>query len=117
MTDHSPFDRARDAALGAALGDVLAVGDDAAFVRRVLERAGAPETWWEVLEGWARPGMAAALLLVAAGAFLLGRAVGPAGDGARDVAITDLPSVEVSGIFGVMGSPSVETVLNGANEP
>jgi hypothetical protein len=77
MTVHSPFDHAPDPALGEALRDVLAVDDDPAFVRAVLERTQVPEPWWEVLGDWARPGVAAALLAVAAGAFLLGRFVAP----------------------------------------
>jgi hypothetical protein len=78
MTGHSPFDHAPDPALGEALREVLGVDDDAAFVRAVLERTHAVEPWWEILGDWARPGVAAALLVVAAGAFLLGRLVTPA---------------------------------------
>jgi hypothetical protein len=46
MTVHSPFDHARDPAFGEALREVLEVGDDAAFVRAVLERTRSAEPWW-----------------------------------------------------------------------
>jgi hypothetical protein len=73
MSSQSPFDHRRDAELGAMLLEVLTPTDDAVFVRGVLGRVGAAPTWWEVLDGWARPGLAAALVLVALAGFLLGR--------------------------------------------
>src|SRR5262245_48397748 len=57
------FDHRPDSVLGEALRDALTSPDDAAFARRVLDRAPqvlAGESWWEVLAGWARPGVAAA---------------------------------------------------------
>ena len=78
MSDQSPFDRRPDPVLGQAIREALAVDDSVGFVRRVLERAAAP-TWWEVLGSWARPGIAAALLLAAGGGFWLGRATRGAG--------------------------------------
>jgi len=114
MTHHSPFDHAPDPVLGDALRDVLAVRDDPGFVRRVLDRMRAPEPWWEILGDWARPGVAAALLLTAAGAFLLGRLVGPqptglAGDG---------PGIglEVTALLTEDGPPDVESILGDGSQ-
>lgn len=116
MNDHSPFDHVPDPVLGAALREVLDITDDDAFTQRVLERTGVPEAWWEVLGGWARPGLAAALLLVAVGGFLLGRAVQPFGsDVAQEPNVVGLPSVEVSALFGEMAPPDIEAVLTEGN--
>ncbi len=73
MTTPSPFDHERDPVLGEALRQALDAGDATAFVTRVLVRAEpAP---WEVLAGWARPGIAAALAAAMAAGFLVGRIV------------------------------------------
>lgn len=111
MTVHSPFDHAPDPGVGDALREVLGVDDDPAFVRAVLERTRVPEPWWEVLGDWARPGVAAALLLVAAGAFMLGRLVGP---GPAEVAgIEQLEAgFEVSRLLGDAAEPDVEALFN-----
>jgi hypothetical protein len=112
MTEHSPFDHTPDPAMGEALRTVLPVSGHREFVHRVLERVGTPETWWEVLGMWARPAVAAALLLVAIGGFFLGRLVGPA-----DVylAAEDAPQVvadlHVSTLFGDSALPDVEALL------
>ena len=105
---HSEFDHSPDPALGAALRDVLGVDDDPAFVRRVTARLGT-DTWWQVLGTWARPGMVAALLLVAAGSFLFGRALVPA---ASDVAL-DVPAVvgSISSLLGDDRAPNLDQVL------
>jgi hypothetical protein len=106
---HSNFDHSPDPVLGEALREVLAVGDDPAFVHRVTARLGAADTWWQVLGAWARPGMVAALLTVAAGGFLFGRAlVLP-----RSSAVTDAtPAViEVSSLLGEDRAPDLNQVL------
>lgn len=110
MTVPSPFDHSPDPAFGDALREVLGVEDDAAFVRAVLEGTRVPEPWWEVLGDWARPGVAAALLLVAVGSFLLGRLVAPA---PVDVAGGDVlqAGFEVSSLFADGATPNVETLL------
>lgn len=74
---YSPFDHRQDRELGDALRSVLSGRDEAAFVRRVLDSAsksggqiyGGAE-WWEVLSAWARPGLAAAVIGVAAAAIM-----------------------------------------------
>jgi hypothetical protein len=72
MNDQSPFDHKPDAELGAVLRAALSGADDVQFAQRVVaaydglfsrhERRG----WWNVLAAWAVPGLAAALVLVAA---------------------------------------------------
>jgi hypothetical protein len=63
------FDHRPDQVLGDALREILTPGDNAAFARRVMERVPqfvAGESWWEVLGAWARPGVAAAVAVLAA---------------------------------------------------
>lgn len=67
----SPFDHRKDPEIGEALQELLSSADDLAFARRVEAAAAAvygqisPSGWWDVLGTWARPGVAAALALVA----------------------------------------------------
>lgn len=79
MNPTSPFDHRPDPVLGAALRAALATEDDAAFARRVVHAAeadlGGAGLWWQALSAWARPGLVAALLLVAAAGFWAGTAV------------------------------------------
>lgn len=65
MTPPDDFDARRDEELGALLRAHLSGGDNAGFAARVLERLplAGNSTAWEILAGWARPGLAAALLL------------------------------------------------------
>ena len=76
MNQTSPFDHRPDPVLGAALRAALATDDDAAFARRVVAAAeadlGSAGLWWQELTAWARPGLVAALLAVAAAGFWLG---------------------------------------------
>lgn len=74
MKTSSPFDHRPDPALGSALREILTPDDHRTFVNRVVRRAQlqfmtgmSPQTWVELLSAWARPGIAAALLLVAVG--------------------------------------------------
>jgi hypothetical protein len=63
------FDHRPDSELGDALREMLSAPDDAAFVRRVMDHVPpviARETWWEILGAWARPGVAAAVAVLAA---------------------------------------------------
>jgi hypothetical protein len=68
----NPFSAERDEQLGRALREALDRGGQPEFVARVLGRLPMPRTSWDVLAGWGRPRIAAALLLAAA----LGWAVG-----------------------------------------
>jgi len=76
MSESSPFDHRPDSELGDWLRETLSAPDDAAFVARVMERVPARivrEAWWDILGEWARPGLAAAALLVMLAGFGLGR--------------------------------------------
>ncbi len=71
----SAFDHRPDRELGEALKALLSSDDDEGFTSRVLARVAALQngitpavTWWEVLSGWARPGLVAAGLGLALGA-------------------------------------------------
>ncbi len=76
----SPFDHRPDRELGKALRAILSSEDDAAFASRVVARMADStvgrvpvDEWWEVLNLWARPGLvAAAIGLAAAVTILLG---------------------------------------------
>lgn len=76
------FDHRPDPVLGEALRDALSAGDDAEFARRVMARVPqviAAESWWDVLGGWARPGVAAAAaVLVAVALWMAGHQAGTA---------------------------------------
>jgi len=82
MNDEKMFDHRPDPELGGALRRALDPprNDQAGFVARVMARydgalAAATVPTWEVLAGWARRGIAAALVAAVAGGFLLGRAL------------------------------------------
>jgi hypothetical protein len=70
MSGPSPFDHRPDPELGAWLREVLDQGADSAFLDRVLAAAGRVEAGappaWQVLGGWARHGVAAVLVGLAA---------------------------------------------------
>jgi hypothetical protein len=82
------FDHRPDSALGDALRDAFSLPDDAAFVRRVMQRVPqtiVAETWLDVLGRWARPGLAAAAVaLVAVTVWLSGQ---PALDASPEEAV------------------------------
>jgi hypothetical protein len=122
MTDMSPFDHRQDAELGHALQRALAVPDDAAFVRRVIAAADqvygdvAPGQWWSVLTAWARPGLVAAMLMVAAAAFWLGLWVGTRGAGSNMASFSDPLQTEsehltVPALLVEDRAPTVDVVL------
>lgn len=78
MSEMSPFDHRPDAELGGWLRDTLSDPDDAAFAERVMARVPAHlvrESWYDILDEWARPGLAAAAVLVMLAGFGLGRYV------------------------------------------
>ena len=82
MNEERTFDHRPDPELGGALRRALDSprDDQAAFVARVMARyddalAAATVPTWEVLAGWARRGIAVALLAAVVGGFVLGRAL------------------------------------------
>lgn len=60
---HNAFDGERDPALGAMLSEALTPADTASFTARLLAGLGTRRNSWDVLASWARPGIAAGLLL------------------------------------------------------
>lgn len=66
MNSNSPFDPGPDRELGDLLREALTPAGHADFVSRVMGRLPAAGSYWDVLAGWARPGIAAAILLATA---------------------------------------------------
>src|ERR1051326_5388764 len=63
------FDHRPASSLGDARREALTAQDDPGFVRRIMDRVPQPivgETWWDILEDWARPGIAVAVAVLAA---------------------------------------------------
>jgi hypothetical protein len=90
MKPNSPFDPEHDRELGDALREALTPETDREFVGRVLARLPAVRSSWEVLAGWARPGIAAALLFAAAlGYWLMPRDSGGSAPTGADVLAVD----------------------------
>jgi hypothetical protein len=67
-----PFDPGRDSELGDALRRLLTQPDDAGFAARVVARLPDRTSLRDQLARWARPGVAAAVLLAALGGYWLG---------------------------------------------
>ena len=122
MSDMSPFDHRQDEELGRALRSALSSPDDAAFVRRVIAAvdrvygSAEPGQWWGVLTAWARPGLVAAMLGIAAAAFWLGLWVGTQGAPGSVAAVTDPLQTEsehlaVPALLVEDRAPTVDVVL------
>jgi hypothetical protein len=73
MTQGDPFDLRPDPVLGARLRSCLDLGDDTRFVEGVLARLAEPPRPLEILAAWARPGVAAALLIASALGYWVAR--------------------------------------------
>jgi hypothetical protein len=123
MSDTSPFDHRPDPELGRALADALSAPDDERFARQVMAAADAafgadaPESWWQELTAWARPGLVAAMLLIAAGAFWMGSQMAQRGNGNGTGALGDPLSaagneaLDVPMLMAGSEEPSVDAVL------
>lgn len=72
----TPFDSRPDPVLGSALRDALAPENAAAFVARVLAAANRPAAPLDVLAGWSRLGIAAAVLVALFAGIAVGRDAG-----------------------------------------
>ncbi len=88
----TPFDSRPDPVLGAALRAALAPGDSAAFVARVMVAANRPAAPLEVLAGWSRLGIAAAVLVALFAGIAVGRDAG-----SEDAATTSQDVVIMAG--------------------
>jgi hypothetical protein len=116
MKPTSPFDHEPDRELGRALRTLLNSRDDAAFTQRVLAVASWPQPgasdWWEVLSAWARPGLAAAVLLAAVAGFWLGRSTSATPQLGLEEAL--LPGVTAAALDTVNTPPDENAVLAGS---
>lgn len=102
----------RDRRLGDALRAVLTRPDEETFVRRVLARIEESGTWWDVLGQWARPGLAAALLLAVAGGFWLGsRVLPPAAAVFEDAPPAAGTAGRVASLLNAPEPPAVDVIL------
>ena len=114
---HSPFDHRPLRDLGTALREVLEVGDNRAFVARVMAEVRALDIrrlrgdWWEVLGAWARPGLvaAAALVALAVGLTLAAAPTGPVQQATADNALR--AATEVSVLTVAADPPDVGVIL------
>lgn len=112
MKSSSPFDHRPDPRLGSALREVLTPEDHRAFVNRVVRSAQlqfmngmSTRSWFELLSAWARPGIVAALVLVAIGlAGHLKRERGPLPMALED-ALLEVPETVESTSFLVSADP------------
>lgn len=92
MNSNSPFDAGPDRELGDLLRQALTPAGQVEFVSRVLARLPESRTLWDVLAGWARPGIAAAILLAAAlGWWLVPRVANSVAPSAAEVLAADQP--------------------------
>lgn len=114
----SPFDHRQDHELGAALRSALSGQDEEEFVRRVVGSAveiqqhlSDDDVWWEILNAWARPGLAAAAIGTIAAAALWWN--GTRGPTETSIALDDplQASVEIPAAFLASQAPDLNEVL------
>ncbi len=98
-----PFDPGRDTELGDLLRRLLSQGDDEAFAARVMARLPDQASLMDQLARWARPGVAAAILIAALGGYWLGlrRDGGGAPETTAELAATD-PPLDGDELMGVL---------------
>ena len=115
---YSPFDHRQDLELGEALRSTLTGTDEASFVQRVVCRAAEHQVrvysggeWWDVLSAWARPGVAAAVIGVAAAVTIWFVGIGAQTN--TDTVAPDLvqASAEIPEVFLETQPPGLNEVL------
>ena len=114
----SPFDHRQDRELGDALKAALSGNDEGAFVRRVVaaaelqQRRVADTDWWEILNTWARPGLAAAAVGTISAAILWWSATVVPSE--TQTALVDplQASVEIPAAFLTSQAPDLNEVLS-----
>ena len=109
------FDPRPDPELGHLLREHLSGSDAAGFGARLRAAVAAaqPVSPWDVLSGWAMPGLAAAaVLLVALGMLLVGGRVGESIAIEQALEVTSVPAELVAAAY----SPSSDVVLGAALE-
>lgn len=103
MTRQDPFDSRPDPVLGARLREYLDPGDNAAFVARFRTRLPRSGGQWATLAGWARPGIAAALILAASvGYWVVLREARAAPAGAVTEIVTGDQPIDRDGLMAVV---------------
>lgn len=113
----SPFDHRRDHELGNALRSALTGRNEAEFVQRVvdgaaeLQRGVYGREWWEILSGWARPGLAAAAVGLVAAATLWWSASRDQSDTAVALGDPLRAAVEIPAPFLAAQPPDLNEVL------
>ena len=114
----SPFDHRQDRQLGDALRSALSGENEAEFVQSVVASAALLQDqvddsgdWLEILSAWARPGLAAAAVGVAAAAILWWSGPGTPSDGAALLADPLQASVEIPAAFLAAQPPDLNEVL------
>ena len=114
---NSPFDHRQDNELGNALRAALSGRDEAAFVRRVVAAAELQQQqviddeWWEILNDWARPGLAAAAIGIVAAALVWWSATGNPTETQTALADPLQASVEIPAAFLASQAPDLNEVL------
>ncbi|MDH3455836.1 MAG: hypothetical protein OER90_03250 [Gemmatimonadota bacterium] len=123
MSNPSPFDHRRDPELGQAMRDVLTPPDEARFVARVVAAAesvyggAVPSPMLNILTAWARPGLVAAMLLIAVAAFSAGLWIGRSGAAVTAASPTigdplvDSGQLAVPALMAGQEAPDVDVVL------
>jgi hypothetical protein len=124
MNDEKMFDHRPDPELGGALRRALDPprNDQAAFVARVMARydgalAAATVPTWEVLAGWARRGIAAALVAAVVGGFLLGQALQSPEPETFDAAMAPTSGPGVAALVTATDPPDASIVFASLVEP
>lgn len=125
MTDERLFDHRPDPELRAALRDALqpAAGTEAAFVARVLAGYDAAllqrtVPTWQVLAGWARPGVAVAALAAALAGVLLGRSLRtPEPPATFDAAMAPASGPGLSALVTAQDPPDASVLFASLAEP
>lgn len=127
MHDERQFDHTPDPVLGGALRSALGAqtGDQTAFVARVMARydatlAAATVPTWEVLAGWARRGITAAVAAAVLAGFLLGRSLQSPDPGQAetiDAAIVPPSGPGLAALVTASDPPDASIVLTSLVEP
>ena len=100
----------QDRELGQALRAALQAGPDGAFIARVRAEMTTSPAWWEVLNIWARPGLAAAITLIALAGLWLG-AVASSGNGMFDETIAAAAPGSGGALLAADRPPTVDVML------
>jgi len=118
VTQPSPFDHRQDRELGEALRSALSGKNEAAFVESVVARAASFQAsaaergdWWEVLGAWARPGIAAAAIGLAASLVFLWGGFRASADPAAVLGDPLQASGEIPDVFLATQAPDLNEVL------